>query len=29
MKDEYSPRDLIFEKIKHLYEAEIKGPTLK
>ena len=29
MRDEYSPRDLIYEKIKHLYEAEIKGPTLK
>ena len=29
MRDEYSPRDLQFDKIRHLYQNEIQGPTLK
>lgn len=29
MKDEYSPRDLHFENIKHIYQREIMGPSLK
>lgn len=29
MKDEFSAWDLHFEKIKQLYEREIKGPNLK
>jgi len=29
MKDEYKPRDLKYDKIKNLYEKELKGPTLK
>jgi hypothetical protein len=29
MKDMFSPRDLIFDKVKNLYEREIKGPSLK
>eukprot|EP00828_Plagiopyla_frontata_P003790 TRINITY_DN11241_c0_g1_i2.p1 TRINITY_DN11241_c0_g1~~TRINITY_DN11241_c0_g1_i2.p1 ORF type:complete len:306 (+),score=28.88 TRINITY_DN11241_c0_g1_i2:84-1001(+) len=29
MKDEYEPRDLQFEKVKNIYENELKGPSLK
>ncbi|CAD8098769.1 unnamed protein product [Paramecium sonneborni] len=29
MKDEFSPRDLKFDKIRHLYQNEVQGPTLK
>lgn len=29
MRDEFSPRDLKYNKIRHLYQAEIQGPTLK
>ena len=29
MKDEYSPRDLQFEKIKHLFQRELTGASLK
>ncbi|CAD8096929.1 unnamed protein product [Paramecium primaurelia] len=29
MRDEFSPRDLKFNKIRHLYQAEVQGPTLK
>lgn len=29
MHDEYKPRDLKYEKIKNLYERELKGPSLK
>ena len=29
MKDEYSPRDLHYENIKHIYQREIMGPSLK
>jgi len=29
MKDEYNPKDLKYEKIKDIYEKELKGPSLK
>ena len=29
MADMYSPRDLIFDKVKKLYEKEVLGPSLK
>ena len=29
MKDQFSPRDLIFDKVKTMYERELKGPSLK
>ena len=29
MRDEYSPRDLQYDNIKHLYHKEIVGPSLK
>lgn len=29
MRDEYSPRDLQYDNIKHLYQREIVGPSLK
>jgi hypothetical protein len=29
MKDEYSPRDFKYEKIKEIYSRELQGPTLK
>lgn len=29
MRDEYSPRDLIFDKIKQIYKKELLGPSLK
>lgn len=29
MRDEYSPRDLIYEKIKSIYAKELLGPSLK
>lgn len=29
MKDEYSPRDLQFEGIKHIYQRELMGPSLR
>ena len=29
MKDMFSPRDLIFDKVKNIYERELAGPSLK
>lgn len=29
MKEEYSVRDLIYDKIKDFYQEELKGPSLK
>ncbi|KAL4466134.1 hypothetical protein ABPG74_004371 [Tetrahymena malaccensis] len=29
MKDEYTPRDLLFNKVKHLYQKELLGPSLQ
>ena len=29
MRDEYSPRDLQFENIKHIYQKELMGPSLR
>ena len=29
MKDEFSPRDLRYNEIKHIYERELLGPSLK
>jgi hypothetical protein len=29
MSDEYSPRDLQFEKIKGFYQKDLMGPSLK
>lgn len=29
MKDEFSPRDLKFNKIRHLFDREMKGLSLK
>ena len=29
MRDEYSPRDLKFDNIKHLYQRELMGPSLR
>ncbi|EAR87603.1 WD domain, G-beta repeat protein (macronuclear) [Tetrahymena thermophila SB210] len=29
MKDEYTPRDLLFNKVKHLYQKELVGPSLQ
>jgi hypothetical protein len=29
MKDEYSPRDLKFQKVKKIYRSQLAGPTLK
>ena len=29
MKDEYSPRDLQFEKTKNIYQKELQGPSLR
>lgn len=29
MRDEYSPRDLHFDSIKHIYQRELMGPSLK
>jgi len=29
MKDEYTPRDMHFNEIKHIYEKELRGMSLK
>ncbi len=29
MRDQYSPRDLIFDRIKQIYDKELLGPSLK
>lgn len=29
MKDDFDPRDLVFDKVKNLYEKQITGPSLK
>ncbi len=29
MKEEYSMRDMIFDKIKGIYSDELRGPSLK
>jgi len=29
MKDEYDPKDIKYEKVKKIYEAQLAGPTLK
>jgi hypothetical protein len=29
MKDAYSAKDLVYEKMKGIYSEELKGPTLR